>query len=190
MFWIIVFSWGLASLAVTATNLHIIPFMQDLGYPLAIAAGGISLRATTALIAGPIWGVLVDRLPITAAASAQFVCKAMAMLLFLLTPTAEGLALGLVLYGAGNAGAMVVQETIWANYYGRISLGLVRGLVLPLIIGLAALGPVAMGLLHDLSGSYQSSWLVLFCGFVAAAALIQLSRPPRYPGPRPAPQEP
>lgn len=180
--WVIAGSWGLAGLAVTGTNLHLVPFVQDLGYPLAIAAGAVSVRAATMLVGNPIWGFVLERVPINVAASAQFWCKAAAVLLFLLTPTPVGLVVGLILYGIGGAGSQVVQETIWANYYGRISLGLVRGLVFPLQIGIAAFGPLAMGVLYDLSGSYQIAWACLFGGFAISAVLILYSRPPRYPG--------
>jgi MFS family permease len=180
-FWIMVFSWGLAGLAVTATNLHLIPYVLDLGYPLVIAAGAVSVRATAMLIGAPIWGFAVDRVPIHAAACGQFICKALSMLLFLVTPTPVGLVVALLMYGIGNAGSSVVQETIWGNYYGRISLGTVRGIVYPLQTFLAAFGPLVMGLLYDLSGSYNSSWAFLSLGFVAAAILILQSRPPRHP---------
>lgn len=190
LMWIMVFAWGLAGLSVTATNLHLIPFVLDLGYPLGIAAGAVSVRATAMLIGAPIWGFAVDRVPINAAASGQFACKAVSMLLFLLAPTPVGLVAALLLYGIGNAGSSVVQETIWANYYGRISLGMVRGIVYPLQTFLAAFGPLLMGVLYDTSGSYDSSWAILAAGFVVASLLILQSRPPKAPTPVDRVQEP
>jgi len=35
---------------------------------------------------------------------------------------------GFLLYGIGLGGGWVLQELIWANYFGRVSLGMVRGL--------------------------------------------------------------
>lgn len=177
--WAMVFVWGIAGLAVTATNLHVIPYLSDLGYPLSVAAAAISLRAFTSLLTSPLWGFVAERVPISAAGSAQFLCKAASMLLFLVSPTPIGLIAALILYGIGTAGSQVLQETIWANYYGRISLGLVRGIVYPLQSFIAALGPLMMGLAFDLSGSYASSWLFLFGAFVLAAAVFPFLRPPR-----------
>ncbi len=37
---------------------------------------------------------------------------------------------GFFLYGTGLAGSFVLREVIWANFFGRISLGTVRGLSL------------------------------------------------------------
>lgn len=179
--WILVFSYSLSGLGVTGTNLHLIPFMQDLGYPLAIAAAGISLRAAIAIVTGPVWGLLMERIPMTLGASAEALCKAVSMLVFLFFPTPLGLIIGLVLYGIGNAGSMVVHETIWANYFGRISLGTVRSLVAPLQMASSASGPLVLGLLFDLSGGYDVAWLILALGFAAAAALVLFARPPRQP---------
>ena len=44
------------------------------------------------------------------------------------------------LYGSGLGGAHVLQEVMWANYFGRISLGTVRGLSLPILLLCAAIG--------------------------------------------------
>ena len=179
--WIMVFSGSFSGLGVTGTNLHLVPFLQDLGYPLAIAAAGISFRAAVALVSAPLWGLALERVPILMASSGEALFKAFAMVAFLLYPTPFGIIVGLVLYGIGSGGSMVVSETIWANYYGRLSLGTVRSLVAPLQLASSAAGPLVLGLLFDLSGSYQSAWLILAMGFLVAAGLVQFARPPRRP---------
>jgi MFS family permease len=176
--WIVVFAWGVAGFAITGTNLHLVPFMQDLGYSLPIAAGAVSVRAAAMLVGNPVWGLLAERIPVTVAASVQFLCQASAMLLFLVSPTPLGILGALLLYGIGGAGGQVVQETIWADYFGRLSLGLVRSLVYPFQTIFAAIGPVAMGLVYDAAGGYEVAWGMLFCGFLAAGTLILFARPP------------
>lgn len=183
--WIVVLSWGLSGLAVTGTNLHLVPYLQELGYPLVIAAGALSLRALSAMTCSPLWGLLAERFPVTLAASGQFAAKGAAMLLFLWAPTPAGIAAGLLIYGLGVGGNQVVLELLLANFFGRTSLGRVRSLTMPLQLGLAATGPLVIGILYDLSGGYESSWVSLFWGFVFAAAAIAFSRPPRKPGARP-----
>jgi MFS family permease len=182
--WIAVFAWGLSSLAVTGTNLHIVPYMQELGYPLILAAAALSLRAGSALVGAPIWGVVAERYRVNLVASVQFVFKGAAMLVFLFWPTPIGLGLGLIVYGIGVAGSQVVLEVLLANYFGRTSLGRVRSVATPVQLGLAASGPLVMGLLYDLTGSYNGAWSFLFTGFVVSAALILFSRPPRRPAAR------
>ncbi|MEA2640307.1 MAG: hypothetical protein QOF51_1701 [Chloroflexota bacterium] len=185
-FWIMTFSYGIAQMAWTATNLHIVPYLQDLGYPLTVATVGVSLRAIVSLVGSPGWGYAMDRLPVRIAAGLPFVAQAGGMLAFLLWPTTPGLVLGLVLYGLGNGGTGVAQESIWAYYFGRLSLGAVRSTVTAIQILMGGIGPIGMGLSYDLFGGYQKSWFVLCCGFILAGALIQLTRRPTAPVARPA----
>ncbi len=179
--WIMVFAWSVSGMGITGTNLHLIPYLQDLGYTLWVAAAAVSLRAFVSLLAGPLWGLALERAPILLALSVEQLCKGFAMLAFLLYPTPVGLVAGLVLYGVGNAGSMVASETIWGNYYGRLSLGTVRSVVAPLQVGASAAGPVVLGLLFDLSGSYQVAWLILAVGFFIAGGLVQFAKPPIHP---------
>ena len=185
--WICVFAWGLSVLAISGTNLHLVPYFQGLGYPLTIAAGALALRSTSALIGSPIWGFVLERTPMNVAASVPFAVTAVALLLFLFLPTTVGLIVALIVYGIGVSGNFAAQETIWANYFGRTSLGLVRSIANPLQIVFAATGPLFLGLVYDLTGSYQLAWAGLACGFVASAILVQSSRPPRRPTAMPTP---
>lgn len=189
IFWICVFAWGLSVSAIAGTNLHLVPFFQELGYPLTIAAAALALRAASGLIGSPIWGLLLERAPLNVAASLPFACTGVALLLFVLVPTTTGFVIGLFVYGIGVSGNFVAQETIWANYFGRTSLGLVRSIANPPLIVFSATGPLALGLVYDLTGSYQLAWLGLAFGFGISAILVQFSKPPRHPKlkTRPAP---
>ena len=89
------------------------------------------------------------------------------------------------LYGSGLGGAHVLQEVMWANYFGRISLGTVRGLSLPILLLCAAIGAPFFGYLYDYTGNYDLS-LILFIGVqVICAWLTLLVRRPVKPAPSP-----
>ena len=184
--WVMVFAWGFQIFSVTGTNLHMVPFFQDLGAPLIVAAAAVSARSATSLVAHPLWGVVIDRIPVKPAASLHFLMTALGIAMWLLPPSTPTLVAGLVLFGLGGGGGAVVSEMIWSGFFGRLSLGTVRGVAFPLQTALGAVGPLAIGLLYDLSGSYTSSFVVLATGSVVAAILVQLAKPP----PPPAAQRP
>ena len=74
---------------------------------------------------------------------------------------------------------MVVQEVLWANYFGRFSLGLVRSTGFPIVFAFSAAGPIFMNGIFDVVGSYKPAYL-MFIGFYAVAAfLLWIVRPPR-----------
>ena len=86
---------------------------------------------------------------------------------------------GFFLYGTGLAGGFVLREVIWANFFGRISLGTVRGLSLFFSHLFAASGAPFFGFLHDGMGSYNLSFIIFSCALFTSSLLILLANPPR-----------
>jgi OFA family oxalate/formate antiporter-like MFS transporter len=179
--WVMVFSWGFAQFAMASTTLHMVPFFQDLGYPLLIAAGALSLRSAIALVGNLVWGYALERLPLKPFASFQFLLTGLGLGMWLLPPSPASLLAGILFFGMGASGSQVVAEVMWAGFYGRLSLGTVRGVAYPIQTVFAAVGPFVVGLLYDMSGSYQSSFAIMVVGCVASAGLIQLARRPIPP---------
>jgi MFS family permease len=161
-----------------STTLHMVPFFQDLGYPLLLAAAALSLRSGVSLVGNLIWGYALERLPLRPFASFQFLLTGLSLGLWLLPPSGATLLAGIILFGLGASGSQVVAEVMWASFYGRLSLGTVRGVAYPIQTFFAAVGPFVVGLLYDLSGSYQSSFAIMLVGCLASAGLIQLARSP------------
>jgi cyanate permease len=86
---------------------------------------------------------------------------------------------GFFLYGIGLGGNMVLPEILWANYFGRRSLGKVRGLGLLISQGLAASGPPFFGFLFDLTHGYGLSFAIFRFALMTSAFLSLLLRPPQ-----------
>jgi MFS transporter, OFA family, oxalate/formate antiporter len=190
LMWCMVFAWGFSGFALSATNLHMVPYFLDLGYPITMAAGAVTLRATMAFLGSGIWGYLLDRLPIKLAASIQFGLIASGLALWLLPPGIPTILAGLFLMGSGVSGTQVAAETIWAGFYGRLSLGTARGVSYPIQTVMASLGPIVFGLIYDLLGSYQGAFGFTAVGCVISALLVQIAPRPRRPARRPAMREP
>ena len=102
---------------------------------------------------------------------APFILQGIACLLFILAQDSLFLWLAVTTYGIGFGGVMVIQEVLWANYFGRLSLGLVRSVGFPLAFAFSAGGPIFMNGVFDVMGSYRPAYL-LFIGFYAVAALL------------------
>jgi MFS family permease len=177
-FWFVSFAFGISYFALSATNLHLIPFLNDLGYALTIAAAAIGLRAMIGFVGSPGWGFALERISLRYLVAVPFIFQALAMLPFLLLPTTEGLILAMVLYGIGYAGTIVMAEFVWAYYFGRLSLGAVRSVYLPINQFLGAVGPLVAALMFDHFHTYDQVWVLLIVGFAMAAVLVQLARRP------------
>ena len=87
--------------------------------------------------------------------------------------------LGFFFYGTGLAGSFVLREVIWANFFGRASLGTVRGLSLFFSNLFAAGGAPFFGFLHDRTGNYNLSFTIFSCALFTSSVLILLAKPPK-----------
>jgi cyanate permease len=103
---------------------------------------------------------------------AKFLIQAAGLLWALSSPGLFSLYGGFFLYGIGMGGTSVLAEVIWANYFGRISLGRIRGMGSLITHAFAAAGPPFFGFLFDATGSYSLSFSI-FIGLLFASALVK-----------------
>jgi cyanate permease len=177
-FWLLVITFGIASVGVTGLNLHVYPYVTDSGYSPVVAASVMSVIASMQLASPLAWGLVAERIDVRIAATLRFVIQGMGLGLAILSPNILSLYSGFFLYGIGLGGNMVLPEIMWANYFGRRSLGKVRGLGLLMSQTLAAAGPPFFGFLFDLTGGYGLSFAIFGGALIISAFLSLLLRPP------------
>lgn len=182
--WLLILTFGLASMGVGALMLHLIPYLTDRGYTRGQAAFAFSTIGLAGLISKPFWGLIVERIATRYVASAEFVLLGVGIMLVMVAPSLATMAAAIFIYGIGVGGTLTVQETVWADYYGRMTLGTVRSVGRPFTIVFSAGGPVFAGVAYDLGGSYQLAFVVFIVAYLIAAALILVTPEPRMPGAR------
>lgn len=180
-FWLLVVTFGIASMGVSGLNLHVYPYVTDLGHPPVIAATVMSVIASMQLASPLPWGLLAERMDVRVAAMLRFVIQAIGLGLAISTTNLFCLYAGFFLYGIGLGGNMVLPEILWANYFGRRSLGTVRGLGILISQALAAVGPPFFGFLFDLTHGYGLSFAIFGCALISSACLSLMLRPPKKP---------
>jgi MFS transporter, OFA family, oxalate/formate antiporter len=180
-FWLLVITFGIASMGVTGLNLHVYPYVTDLGHPPVIAATVMSVIASMQLASPLPWGLMTERVDVRVAAMLRFVIQAIGLGLAISTTNLFCLYAGFFLYGIGLGGNMVLPEILWANYFGRRSLGTVRGLGILISQALAAVGPPFFGFLFDLTHGYGLSFAIFGCALINSAFLSLMLRPPQKP---------
>jgi MFS family permease len=97
----------------------------------------------------------------------------------------NGIAIAIVyaaIYGIASGLMITSSQLVFANYFGRESLGAIRGAVAPIQMGLNALGPIIAGLAHDQTGSYLAAFVPFACAYLAAAGALTIARRPLHPG--------
>ena len=177
-FWLIVTTFGVAHVGVTGLNLHVFSYVSDQGHPAMVAALVMSIIAVMQFSTPMIWGVLAERANIARLIMAKFLIQAFGILLALSDPGIVSLYAGFFLYGIGMGGTSTLAEMIWANYFGRISLGRIRGMGSLITSAFSAAGPPFFGLLFDATQSYSLSFSIFIAMLFGSAFLSLFLRAP------------
>ena len=169
-FWVTLVMFFCFGFGIFGITVHIVPHAIELGisavsapYVLAVM-GGVSILGTYVL------GGLGDRIGNRQVFIIGFILMAAA--LFWLVPARElwMLYLFAALFGFAMGGTGAVESPLVAGFFGLRSHGLIYGVVhIGFTVG-AALGPLVMGYIFDLTGSYQMAFLV--CGVVGVVGII------------------
>jgi MFS family permease len=177
-FWLLVITFGISSIGVTGLNLHVYSYVTDLGYSAVIAATVMSIIASMQLASPLAWGLLADRIGARHAATLRFVIQGIGLAVAILTDQLFYLYAGFLLYGIGLGGNMVLPDILWADYFGRHSLGKIRGMGLLISHFMAAIGPPFFGFLFDITRGYGLSFAIFGAVLVISAALSLMLKPP------------
>ena len=169
-FWVVCFIYGMVNVGIAGLNLHVFAYVTDIGFSATVGATVLSIIAATQLGSTLVWGFLGERMEIRHSSLLMFLVQAVGLGLALAASEAWILYAGFLLYGAGLGGGWVLQELVWANYFGRLSLGAVRGAGILVTHAFGAAGAPFFGFVYDATGSYTSS----FISFILALALSAL----------------
>lgn len=180
-FWLLTIAISLQTFAGGAVNLHQIPYMVDKGISQSHAAMVLSLFAIFSAGGGLLESVFDHTLGARVTFIIGLLGSAGGMVILLFT---DSLGIGIVFaafYGTSFGLMLTSQQVVFADYYGRESLGAIRGASLPLFMVLQAIGPIVGGLFYDTTGSYVGAFVLFACGYVVAAGLLMLARKPIAP---------
>ena len=185
--WLLAAGVGTLFLVQAGINTHMAALLRDQGLSLFLSGVGLSLNAAFMGAGSLAWGWIAERLPARYVLAGVSVAVAVPALLFLTADTtAKALAIA-SLFGFGVGGMLSVPPVAYADYYGRRSLGAIRGVTEPFTSLEQAVGAVASGIVYDLTGSYAIALIAFAILGGVTAAVILFARPPRRP---PAPNLP
>ncbi|WP_047863998.1 MFS transporter [Rubrobacter aplysinae] len=178
-FWLLAVPVAAIPFVVTALVFHQVSILGAGGVSAAAAAGIFIAFAAASAGATALAGPLIERLgPLRPLwLSLGLLLAAVVGLQFVSTP-ALATVYALVL-GSASGIHGVVNGVIWAHYYGRRGLGAVQGPATMVSISAAALAPLPLAALYQLSGGYALGLGMMAVIPVACALLATLFDPHR-----------
>lgn len=182
--WLLLAAEFFSDMAVSGGIVHRIPYMTDQGFSSAVAATTYVIYNVCAFFSKLILGSLADRYSVRHLTIAIMLGSALGLCGLIGATSVWQLYVGYgVVYGIAGGAQNTLPGLIWPHYYGRQSLGAIRGLTRP--FGLASIigGSMFAAFIYDMAGSYTLAFVVFVGCFVVAALLIWLARRPVPEGP-------
>ena len=179
--WVLALGTGFLFLLQSGTNTYQADLLRSKGIDLALSQLSIVVNAAGTGIGSLLWGRVLEQVRVSYTYAIVALVMAIACGLFVIADTVWLSYLAAGLFGVAVAGILVVPPVAYANFFGRQSLGTIRGVTEPFTSLGQAIGAVMSGLVFHLAGGYGIAFVIYAAlGALTAAALL-LARPPRHP---------
>ncbi|MSP79237.1 MAG: MFS transporter [Dehalococcoidia bacterium] len=179
-FWVLLLGFAISQFVNTGINFNLLPYLTDQGVSTTQAITVVSLWSLAALPTTMLGGFLAERIPHRYVLTCIFIGTALGVLILTRTHSfGMGLIFALI-HGTFIGAVLLFQTLTFADYYGRNSLGAIRGFVTVFFMIANAFGPLAATTVFDITGSYQGIiWVYVGLSFFISACMFFAKPPPQ-----------
>jgi MFS family permease len=179
--WIMVGVVGTLFMTQAGVSVHIGAFYQDRGLGITAVASAITINGIVSGIGSLVWGAIIERAPVQRVMVVLMVLSATStFLLFTVHSLAAAFAVSAVI-GVVAAGGNVIPPVAYASYFGRRSIGSIRGIGETGVQVGQTIGPLLSGLAFDINGSYKIAFLTFAIVALIGSVVIATASPPSKP---------
>jgi MFS family permease len=180
-FWLLLFGTSQLMLVGGATNLSMAPHIEDNGLGRDTAVAVVTAWAMCGILGGLIGGELRQRFPARYALAGTLVCAAIGIV-WLIFVSSTWMAFAFAgFHGVAFGAQLPLNESVFPDYFGRWTVGAIRGVTAPFQFGANAAGPLIASIAFDRAGSYDVIFGVFVGLLLLGALLIVLAAPPAPP---------
>lgn len=180
-FWGVVLVFGLADGIFGALNLHLFLHYLQVGIDDYRAALILSVTAGCAIVAKPLFGMLIDRFGARAAALTAMVACLVAMAVLIAATAYTALLVAAAISGLAFGGMVPLRAALLSRLFDAATFGRAYGAFKLCIAPVTLAWTPIMGHLYDATGSYVPAFRVLLAAFVVAIVatwrLVRLPEP-------------
>ena len=180
-FWFLTASMVLGTGATTAASFHQVPAILDNGISPTAAASAMVVFGLLGIVSKIIIGFLAERISIQLLIVITTVGSAVSLIILMSANSISMVFSYAALAGFMRPATHPLSTMVWADYFGRKSLGSIQGMIQPPLLLARAGGPLLGGLLFDWRGGYTVAFVVMIgLHFLAALAMV-FAPPPKPP---------
>ena len=169
-FWFLTTTIGLLFCIQSATLIHMVPRLTDMGMSLITASSVASGAAFFGILGKLVYGMLVDRWDVRYALWLGIAFQLVGQLL-MFTENYWIFLAGACFFGFGMGGIVPMQGAVVGAAFGRDSFGKVLGAMRPFMSVIHLLGVPFAGWVFDVTGTYEPAFLT-FLGLYVITALV------------------
>ena len=179
--WLLVILQFIRGAVGTSIAVHRVPYFTDQGIDVTIAATLVTVFAVGMAVGTPLWTKLMDVFPANWTLALHFLSMGAVMAFLLSVSTVSVAYVYAFTEGVLSSGNNPVILITIARYFGRTSLGAIRGMTQVAWIAGLGIGPPVAGLVYDLRGSYVIAFTFFGLLAILASLLAVRIRPPVHP---------
>ncbi len=183
-YWLMLVAQSIHMAVSPTVNLHIIPFLTDIGIGPLKAAGMMAIMALASIPARFASGFFADRVRrqhVRFLMAGAYFVHAAGIVIFLLNQSIATIYVWLFLFNSGMGAAWTLYALITARYFGRKAFGSISGSATLFMMPIGVAAPIYAGWVYDTTGSYITVF-TLFAALLAFATLLMFfARPPKPP---------
>ena len=182
-FWLLTLVTATGMFGQTAANLHAVANFQDRGMTDALAFTIPAVFAGVSALSTFPWGFAIERIGGRMAMLIIAVMNVLGMVAIITADNYPMAALYAAIAGVAGGGFLVAQRLIWADYFGRYSVGTIRGISSLFIGVLGTMGPLMAGWLRDTTGNYTLAFTITAGVFAVGFVAMLFAPAPKKPVP-------
>ncbi|MBI4233363.1 MAG: MFS transporter [Chloroflexi bacterium] len=176
--WLLALAGGMLFMVQAGVSLHQAPYFQEKGLSPTLAAAAVSTFAFANTPGSLLFGFLAERVNIRYCLALPAFALAGMTGLLISVGSAPQAFLSAAVFGLALGGLATLLPVAFADYFGRRSLGVIRGITAPFSAVGQAGGVLLGGVVYDTTGSYFIAFAAFGALALAGTVLVLLARPP------------
>lgn len=183
-FWLLIVTFSVHNIIAGGFNIHVHPFLTDVGLTDAAASGLMGMMIFFTLPARFFGGLVADRVPknrIQYLLTAAFLFQVIGLGIYILFQNIPAAYVLLACHGLSSGAVTPLVIIILGRYFGRKAFGSILGTTVALLAPLAMVSPVFYGWVFDTTGSYNNAFITALVMVIIAVMVSCLVRIPKLP---------
>lgn len=179
-FWSIMVSFVIVLLAQTGFILHQTAFVQERVGSLTAATTSLSIIAFGSIVARLIVGrYFADRVDLRILTVIMFLVQGVAALIVIQVDHIAVTYVAILIFGFTIGNVYMLQSLLTSDVFGYVSFGAIYGLIAMATQISSGFGPLMIGALEDLTGSYEAPLTLVAILTFAAIVPVYFAKPPK-----------